>query len=214
MVDHRRNLPADGEGGPWGGTDRAVGNYVTQCMHRYGESVVADIRSKLIPSPPPPGTTTPLPEARQLSTALEQQLWVISARNRQEIVDKLAAGLQNDLVGLFKYVTDWQKTMSGMAKRRRQFSWIVTNIGVMEGGGGGHHDDGSDREGKGWAITRAQFGLSTEVPAAAIEFSPVSVRGRGMCVGASWADCAVDVKLGEGIMGDLERWMGQLARRA
>lgn len=62
-----------------------------------------------------------------------------------------------------------------------------------------------------WSINRAQFGLSTEVPSAAIEFSPVSVVDRGMSVGASWANCAVDATLGERIMADLKRWLAQLA---
>jgi hypothetical protein len=29
---------------------------------------------------------------------------------------------------------DWQNTISDMAKRTRQFSWLVTNIGVLNGG--------------------------------------------------------------------------------
>jgi len=45
-------------------------------------------------------------------------------------------------------------------------------------------------------------------------FSPVSVAGRGMCVGASWADCIIDVTLGERIMADLERWLAQIARQS
>lgn len=69
-----------------------------------------------------------------LSADLQRELWAASAQNRREISDKLEAGLRNDLVGLFKYVTDWKQTMSNMAKRTRQFSWLVTNIGMLDGG--------------------------------------------------------------------------------
>ncbi|KAI1091120.1 hypothetical protein F5B19DRAFT_503407 [Rostrohypoxylon terebratum] len=31
------------------------------------------------------------------------------------------------------YVTDWQQTMSNIVKKKRQFSWLVTNVGVLEG---------------------------------------------------------------------------------
>lgn len=142
-----------------------------------------------------------------LSTDLQRELWAVSAQNRLEIVRKLERGLRNDLVGLFKYVTNWQQTMSDIAKKTRQFSWLVTNIGMLAGGDGDTKPDDGPR----WSISRAQFGLSTEVPAAAIEFSPVSVAGRGMCVSATWADCAVDVTLAERIMADMERWLAQLA---
>ncbi|KAK4227341.1 hypothetical protein QBC38DRAFT_499471 [Podospora fimiseda] len=199
IVDHRRNLPPAPPEAPWIQSDRAVSNYVTQCLHKWDTELVARIRSKL------PG----LEGGRNLLSAdLQRQLWALSARNRQEIVDKLKDPLRNDIVGLFQYVTDWQATMRGLAKRTRQFSWLVTNIGVMDGGGG------DTKSGDRWSIGRAQFGLSAEVPAAAIEFSPVSVVGRGMCVAATWADCAVDVTLGESIMADLERWLAQLASQS
>lgn len=114
--------------------------------------------------------------------------------------------------------------MRDVAKKRRQFSWLVTNIGVLDGNtstklstittrsltGGDTKFDKGQR----WSIGRAQFGLSAEIPFAAIEFALVSVAGRGMCVSADWADCAVDAMLGERIMADLERWLAQLASQS
>jgi hypothetical protein len=205
IIDHRRNLPPAPPDAPWIRSDRAVGNYVTQLPHRYDTELVARIRSKL------PADAS---EGRDLSADLRRELWAVSAQNRLEIVDKLQAGLRNDLVGVFKWVTDWQKTMSDMAKKTRQFTWLVTNIGVMDGtrlptGGDSKSDDGQR-----WSIGRAQFGLSAEIPAAAIEFSAVSVAGQAMCVGANWPDCAVDATLGESVMADLERWLAQLASQS
>jgi hypothetical protein len=213
IVDHRRNLPPASKDAPWVRSDRVVSNYVTQCLHRWDTDLATRIRSKL------PASTSK-DAGLDLSPELQSELWAVSAQNRLEIAQKLETGLQNDLVGLFKYVTDWQQTMSSMAKKKRQFSWLITNIGVLDpslstagptaqsptGDGGG--------DGEKWSISRAQFGLSTEVPSAAIAFSPVSVVGRGMSVGASWADCAVDAALGERIMADLERWLAQLATQS
>jgi hypothetical protein len=197
IMDHRRNLPPAPPDAPWVRSDRAVGNYVTMLPHRFETELVARIRSKL------PADAS---ERRDLSADLQRELWVISAQNRLEIVRKLEAGLRNDLVGVFKYVTNWQQTMRDMAKKTRQFTWLVTNIGVLDGN---NSDDGQS-----WSIGRAQFGLSAEIPAAAIEFAPVSVAGRGICVSANWPDCAVDVMLGERIMADLERWLAQLANQS
>ncbi|PQE08078.1 Alcohol acetyltransferase protein [Rutstroemia sp. NJR-2017a BVV2] len=214
MVDHRRNLPPAPRDAPWARSDRAVCNYVTQCLHKFDTELVARIRSKL------PADAS---EGRDLSADLERELWAASAQNRLEIVNKLEAGLRNDIVGLFKYVTDWQKTMRDMAKKTRQFSWIVTNVGVMNGDTSSlstattqspTSSDNKSEDSQKWSISRAEFGLSAEIPAAAIEFASVSVTGGGMCVSANWADCAVDETFGERIMADLERWMGQLGRQS
>ncbi|KAL2279670.1 hypothetical protein FJTKL_13219 [Diaporthe vaccinii] len=213
IMDHRRNLPPAPADAPWARSDRTVANYVTHAFHKYGTKTVARIRSKL---------KADASKGGDLSADLQRELWAASAKSRQDIVRRLEAGLRNDLVGVFKYVTDWQKTMSDQAKKKRQFSWLVTNTGVLEGGNTPavpdtttkqsptDGDNKSDDVPK-WSISRAQFGLSAEIPAAAIEFSPVSVAGRGMCVSASWPDCAVDTVLGERIMADMERWLAQLA---
>lgn len=224
IVDHRRNLPPASQDAPlaWVQSDRVVSNYVTQCLHRWDPDLATRIRSKLPASTSKDGGI-------DLSPELQSELWAASTQNRLEIAQKLETGLQNDLVGLFKYVTDWQQTMSGMAKKKRQFSWLITNIGVLDpslstagtttqsptGDGGGDSSNSSEPyDGGKWSIEQAQFGLSTEVPSAAIAFSPVSVVGRGMSVGASWADSAVDATLAERIMADLERWLAQLATQS
>lgn len=203
-IGHRRNMPPPPPEASWRTSDRAVGNYVTQLPHVYDTKLVARIRSML------PADAASM-EGLDLSADLQRELWAVSAQNRLEIVQKLEDGLRNDIVGLFKYVGDWKQTMRGMAKRKRQFTWLVTNIGALDGGGGGKSGDVDGRQR--WSIERAQFGLSAEIPAA-IEFAPVSVAGGAMCVGAKWPDCAVDVTFGDAIMADLERWLGQLAREA
>lgn len=147
-------------------------------------AIVARIRSKL------PANAS---EGTDLSADIQRKLWDVSAQNPLEIVDKLESGLRNDLVALFKYVTDWKQTTNNMANKTRQFTWLVSNIGVIDGN---TSDDGQK-----WSISRAQFELSAEIPDAAIEFAPVIVAGRGMCVGAICLDCAVDPMLGELIIG-------------
>lgn len=209
IIDHRRNLPPAPSDAPWGSSDRVVANYVTQCLHKWDTNLVTRIRSKLLL---PPATHND--EKQNLSADLQRELWAVSAQNRQDIVDKLEVGLPNDLIGIFKYVTDWQKTMGDMAKKKRQFTWLITNIGVLDGNRPPPPTTTNSPSTGGWSISRAQFGLSAEIPAAAFEFAPVSVAGGGMCVSVNWPDCAVDVALGEGIMVDLERWLVQLAKQS
>lgn len=237
IVDHRRNLPPARPDAPWAHSSRTVSNYVTQLFHRFDTELVARIRSKL-PSPSAGAdasgsqrkskSESKSEDGRRsdlsLSADLRRELWAASAQNRLEIVRKVEAGVRNDLVGVFKYVRDWQKTMSEMAKKTRQFTWLVTNIGVLDGSGkggaltttgrGGSNVESDDHQGRQWSIHRAQFGLSAEIPAAAIEIASVSVAGGGMCVSANWPDCAVDEALGERIVADLERWLAQLASQS
>ncbi|KAI4220753.1 MAG: hypothetical protein LQ349_008009 [Xanthoria aureola] len=215
IMDHRRNLPPAPPDAPWVRSDRTVGNYVTQLPHSFNTELVARIRSRL---------RADASQGRDLSADLRRELWAVSAQNRLEIVRKLEAGLRNDLVGVFKYVTDWQQTMRDMAKKTRQFSWLVTNLGVLDGNTSTTLSTTTTRsptdvdtkvdDDQRWSIGRAQFGLSAEIPAAAIEFAPVSVAGQGMCVSANWPDCAVDAMIGDRIMADLERWLAQLASQS
>ncbi|KAF2010624.1 hypothetical protein BU24DRAFT_356555 [Aaosphaeria arxii CBS 175.79] len=188
VMDHRRNLPPAPPDAPWDRSDRAVSNYVTQVPHRFDTGLVGRIRSKLL--------ANSSEGCDLLSTDLQRELWTVAAQNRREILQKLDDGLRNDLVGVFRHVTDWQKTMRDMAKRQRQFTWLISNIGVLAGN--------TSENAQEWSINRAQFGLSAEIPAAAIEFAPISVAGRGMCVSVNWPDCAVDLMLGERIMADLK----------
>lgn len=198
IIDHRRNLPPAPPDAPWGRADRTVANYATQAYHRYEPEQVTRVRAKLAAGV---GADS---GAKGLSADVLAELWAASAQSRREIVGRLEAGLRNDLIGVTKYVPDWQKAMRDQAKKTRQFSWLVTNVGVM----GGRQGQGQDQ---GWSIARAQFGLSPEIPFAAVHFAPASVAGRGMCFSASWPDCAVDEALAEGIMDDMERWLAQLA---
>lgn len=216
IVDHRRNLPPAPRDAPWVSYDRAVANYVTQAFHKYDCGLVKRIRSKL---------HADTSEEKELSADLQRELWAVSSRSRQEIVCRLDKGVRNDPVGVFQCVTDWQQTTRDQATKTRQLSWLVANIGVVDGRGSKrpstkttqattNGNSGPMQGVRKWSIERAQFGLSAEVPAAAIEFSPVSAAGGGLSVGANWPDCAVDSKLGERIMADMERWLNQLASQS
>ncbi|KAK6825556.1 hypothetical protein PG987_013050 [Apiospora arundinis] len=76
--------------------------------------------------------------------------------------------------------------------------------------GGNSTRPGSDDNDQRWSIDHAQFGLSAEIPAAAIEVSPRSVAGRGMSISVNWADCVLNTTLAERIVADMEKWLKQL----
>jgi hypothetical protein len=129
-------------------------------------------------------------------------VWSISARVRQEIKARLESGTRNDLIGIMKLCVDWNSQQQSETRRTRHLSWLVTNLGVIDG-------ESSTSVGKEepWSLRRAELILSAETPSAALSVSIMTVKDREMCVTCSWQDCVVDTELGERLMSDLERWL-------
>lgn len=219
-MDMRRHMRQSPPAYPWLQPDRTMGNYVTIMTHEFERDLVRRIRSLLSHRAGASTTSAAVERGEKcaaLSTELGDLIWMAAARVRREIQRKLKLGLKNDMVGIMKFVGDWQQEMANAARRPRLHSWWITGIGVLDGTPKGDasgsnsapsgHDDA-------WTIRRAQFSLSTETTAAAINISPMSVMGERLCVAGSWQDCLLDVALGEGVMADLEAWLGQLARQS
>lgn len=222
-VDTRRHLKQSPPACPWLQPDRTMGNYVTIMTHEFERELVRRIRSRLSRHASTSKTAAAVERGEKpaaLSAELVGLIWSAAAGVRREIRRKLDLGLKNDMVGIMKFVGDWQQEMASAARRPRLHSWWITGIGVLDGTPEtvaskssnnseplppGHDDD--------WTIRRAQFSLSTETTAAAINISPMTVMGERLCVAGSWQDCLLDVALGEGVMADLEAWLSQLARQ-
>jgi len=192
-IDLRRFLPSDHKEFPWLRPERTIANYVTVLPHDFGNPLLTQIRSQ----------TKVNTSESALSTDLVNLIWSISSTVREEIKSKLDNGLKDDLVGLMKFISDWREEVTNETRKPRKYSWFVTNLGVLDG-------NQATKEGDAWSICRAQFSLSAEVPAAAIQISPMTVAGGLLCVACSWQDCVVEESLGERLLADLERWLHQL----
>ncbi|KAI0020117.1 alcohol acetyltransferase-domain-containing protein [Xylariomycetidae sp. FL0641] len=160
---------------------RAAANYVTLLDHSIGAAAVSRIRSTAKPD-------------------LLDQIWTSAAQFGGEIRRKRAQGLRNDLMGLMGWTSDWRAQMRATARRPRQPSWWVTNLGVFDGG-----------PGQEWSVRRARFATGAYVVEPAFVVSTISVKGGDLCVGGSWQDCVVSTELGGRVVEDLEGWLGQIA---
>lgn len=221
-MDMRRHMKKSPPGYTWMQPDRTMGNYVTIMTHEFERGLVRRIRSLLSHRAGAPNNSAAAVERGERCAALSAELmgliWSAAARVRREIRRKLDLGLKNDIVGTMKFIGDWRQEMANAARRPRLHSWWITGIGVLDGtpnrdasgSNTGNEVSGYDDA---WTIRRAQFSLSTETTAAAINISPMTVMGERLCVAGSWQDCLLDVALGEGVMADLEAWLGQLARQ-
>jgi hypothetical protein len=190
--DLRHILPTKTERYPWLQPKESMCNYVSVVDHEFDSKSVDIIRSQMLVAP----------SGSRLPSNVMDVVWSISARVRQEIKARLESGTRNDLIGIMKLCVDWNSQQQSETRRTRHLSWLVTNLGVIDG-------ESSTSVGKEepWSLRRAELILSAETPSAALSVSIMTVKDREMCVTCSWQDCVVDTELGERLMSDLERWL-------
>ncbi|KAI0503424.1 hypothetical protein F5B22DRAFT_549957 [Xylaria bambusicola] len=211
-VDLRRHIEADKIKRLDFDPRRTMANYVSTTWHKFGVDDVREIRAAKRSSN---GEEEP---------ALVALVWRHAARVRAEIQKKLDLGLKNDINNLMGLVTDWRAQHRANAHKARLLSFVVTNLGVLDGEPAStttqttevekekEKKGQDDAAAEGWKITQSTFAISTEVLGAAFQISPITVRGGALRVGCSWQDCVVERGLAETIISDMERLLRFLAK--
>ncbi|RWA07680.1 hypothetical protein EKO27_g7410 [Xylaria grammica] len=192
----RQILPSKPAKYPWVEPKDSMCNYVSVMEHEFDTSVVTQIRSQI------PDKSTGI----SLSPGLLDIVWSVAARIRGEIKARLDSGVRNDVLPIMRLVYDWRTQQESEARKPRYLSWLVTNLGVVDGGGSEKRQD-PER----WAIRKADLLLSAEVPSAALSVSLMTVKDEEMCVSCTWQDCALEGSLVEHLMDDLKRWVDEIA---
>lgn len=154
-------------------------NMVSSIEHRCNFRDVRDLRKRL-----------------STDAEITTLLWPIARQFRSEIAASLDMGNSNKVNGLMKYVSDWKDQMENHAARQRTFSWSVSNLGVLK------NEDAAS-----WRVMKAEFRLSMETAGAAIHVDAVSVEDGGLSVMVNWQDGVVDDEIGNGLAGDIEKWL-------
>lgn len=193
--DLRHILPSHTPKYPWLQPKESMCNYVSVVEHEFDPKLVAEVRSKT------PGQ----PTGTSLPADVMEVTWSVAARVRREIEERLESGERNDLIGIMKFVSDWRSQQRSEVKKTRHLSWLVTNLGVIDGGAGSRQ-----AEEEGWSLRRAELVLSAEVPSAAISVSMMSVKGEKLCVTCSWQECVVHPGVADGLVGNLEQWLNEV----
>ncbi|RTE78597.1 hypothetical protein BHE90_006921 [Fusarium euwallaceae] len=132
-------------------------------------------------------------------------MWSVSTRVREELQEKLSQGLKNDLVDMMGFVADWREYAKEAQRKPRAATWLVTNLGVLDG------EDGSDQRADRWSIHRADFLLSADVAGPALTICPVAIKGRDLTINVGWQGGVVDDELGERLVGDIEKCFRDVA---
>ncbi|KAF2651821.1 hypothetical protein K491DRAFT_719472 [Lophiostoma macrostomum CBS 122681] len=200
-IDQRRFISPHSKRYPQLDPKETIANYVTVIYHEFGVDLVSDIRFKLDASAAEGG----------LSEEIVDLLWKTSARVRTEISNRLEMGLRNDMVGLMKLVPDWRKRHMKDMEKPRALSWFLTNLGLFEELPASLSSESYDPKSN-WAIRRAQFTASAEVPLSALLLAVASVRNGDLVITCSWQDTVVETSLVERLVGDMERWLRQIGK--
>ena len=193
--DLRHILPSNTPKYPWLQPRKSMCNYVSVVDHEFDPKLIAMIRSKI----PSQAMDT------RLSADAMDIIWSVATRVRREIQARLDSGVLNDMIGIMKFASDWRTQQQSEARKTRYLSWLVTNLGVLDGCVGGLQGQEEN-----WSLRRAELVLSTEVPSAPISVSIMTVKGAQMCMTCSWQDCVVDSGLANCLMGNLERWLNEI----
>ncbi|KAK0726269.1 alcohol acetyltransferase [Apiosordaria backusii] len=194
-MDLRRFLPSTPKEYPWFVPSKAMNNYVTIQNHVFDQELTSEMRDKAAACAAPPEC---------LETGeLMQLIWTCARRVKDELDAKIERGVYNDMNGFAQAVTDWRAQLQEEAKRPRKTGWVITNIGAFDGRSVTEDD---------WEITQAHFIMCANVVASAFQISIAAAKGGNLMVSCSWQDCVVEEKLGEGLVGNLERWLGFTAR--
>ncbi|CAI6101103.1 unnamed protein product [Clonostachys chloroleuca] len=201
--DLRHYLPSHTREYPWLVPKESICNYVSVLDHKFHPDLVAKIRAEFSPDRVAAGE--PLP------ADIMHTVWSVAARVRQEIKDRLDSGIVNDMIGIMKFAEDWRPQQESETRKPRYLSWLVTNLGVLEGGLGKAE---TERQRNNWKIRRAQLFLSTEIPSAALSIAVSTIKNGQMDITCVWQDCVVGPDLGANLTNNLNQWLTEIGSLA
>ena len=130
-------------------------------------------------------------------TQSDEDIWKAATYARNKLSERIKDIPKDDIMGLLKFVSDWQEWFKKKDGKPRDSSWEVSNIGVVDGG------EGDVR------LTRAMFTNGATVAGAGVSFNVASVNGEGLTIGVVWQEGGFDGGMGDGVAGELEEWFGR-----
>ncbi|KAK3484770.1 alcohol acetyltransferase-domain-containing protein [Neurospora hispaniola] len=196
--------------------ETAMGNYVTIIEHVADEELVGRVRRTLTESKYVSGCNfQPNPraaEAEEVLSEVHDLIFVAARRVRADLTAKSEScsprGLENDMIGFVsRGVSDWRKQLQEEVQRPRKSSWVVSNLGAVEGKPFCTLEEGQEEKEDGWSITRISMTLCANVVASAFGIAVASVKGGDLVVSVSWQEGVVDEKVGDAFVVAMEKWL-------
>lgn len=195
---------------PWFEPTSAMGNYVTSLTHKFLPQAVTDMRREWAAAGAAAAAAAGHVAPGTLPLPLRELVWTAAVMARSDIDRRIGAGPKDDIMGMMRVVGNWNDFLRAKFKKVRDASWIVTNIGVFDGGEAEAEAETEEVGGR-WTVDDAEFHLGADVVTAALEISAISVKGKGLKTTICWQDDAIDKAIGEGFAANLDAWLRELA---
>lgn len=190
-IDHRRYITSPPTGQPDFDANDCLMNIFSTVWHDMNPAIIESIRKKAL------GISSS--STSEIITAVERELWSIAATVRREIQSRVGKGTADDVAGLAKFIKDWRSHHRDVTRKPRVGSWLVTNLGTVEGGSGP------------WNMTSSSFINPSEMCSAAFCVTAISVKGGSLTLGVSWQKCVMEGSIAEQLVSNMEAWLSQLS---
>lgn len=193
-INMRPFTPPSPPGYPKLKPDETMANIVSIMDHEFDVDLVAYVRNQI--ERPSSETDGRSPFAKVI--------WSSATTTRDEIRKAVDLGVKDKTVGLMGFIHDWREESKNEAKKSRQWSWLVTNLGVLDGAASVNR---AENVGGAWSIESASFSISAQVTGPAISVCPIAVKGGKLSVDFCWQDGVVDTAVGERLVSFVEDWL-------
>lgn len=192
-TDMRRFAPTASEEYPSLQPDATIANITSSIVHTFDRTAVSKLRAEMNVAPS---------SGSERMARLAPILWETAKQVRQEIVTSLGKGTKDNIMGLMGFVSDWPAQMKSHAAKPRDLSWVVTNLGVLDGD---PKRDFGKRDN--WSLESGVFTLSAQASGPAINISALSVKNKSLSVDFSWQRGVVSAELMERLVEDMRNWL-------
>ena len=113
----------------------------------------------------------------------------------QQEIRNATASPKNQLVGLLKFMNNYEGWLRKKVGQNREYSFEVSNVGIIDG-----QETGEDNP----SIRRMIFSQSSNVTGGAFLFSIASAKGGELAIALTWQEGIVEVDLAEKVLDTLE----------
>ncbi|UNI23790.1 Alcohol acetyltransferase [Purpureocillium takamizusanense] len=177
-----------------------MADIVSVVGHTYDLKTTAGIRSKIEAA-----ATQASEKGRQVTLA--EVVWSSATAARADIKKALDKGVKDNIIGVMGFVPDWRDHGRSVAKKPRESSWVITNLGVIERGvSDAQEGEGCDDGGK-WHIEGASFSINAQSTGAAISLCVIAVERGDLVLDVCWQRDVIDSMVAEGVAQVIEDWL-------
>ncbi|KAJ6445278.1 alcohol acetyltransferase [Purpureocillium lavendulum] len=180
-----------------------MGDIVSVTGHTFAPETVTKIRNQVIKV----GASHYSGQDRRGPVA--EVIWPTATTVRDEIKKALSSGVKDNIIGLMSFVPDWRQYNKSTAKKPREVAWVITNLGVIDGGAAAAEANGRGNDGDEdrWHIEEASFSINGQTTGAAISLCAIAVKHRDLALDFCFQRDLIASDTAAGVARTVEDWL-------